>query len=255
MIRGSAAVAALPNGCSLLPPAAHRCACRSRSPARSPRSPPLPRRTPRGEPRVQRATSAGVARDGARPADSPFRRRWSRRTQIWVVIAGWVLAAALRLLYLTLRVRLLDRGEVFARRRRGEQVLAAFWHDGIVLLPLVVTRLRWPGTVNVMLSWHRDAEIAAQAMRRLGIRAVRGSATRGWLGGLRGLLAARARGEDIVIVPDGPRGPRHEAKDGALEPARAPGLPLVVVGAARSEERRVGKGWGSGGRRDGGETR
>jgi len=186
---------------------------------------------------VQRATSAGVARDGARPADSPFRRRWSRRTQVWVVIAGWVLAAALRLLHLTLRVRLLDRGEVFARRRRGEQVLAAFWHDGIVLLPLVVTRLRWPGTVNVMLSWHRDAEIAAQALRRLGIRAVRGSATRGWLGGLRGLLAAR---EDIVIVPDGPRGPRHQAKDGALQLARATGLPLVVVGAAAWPARRLG---------------
>ena len=114
---------------------------------------------------MQRATSAGVARDGARPADSPFRRRWSRRTQVWVVIAGWVLAAALRLLHLTLRVRLLDRGEVFARRRRGEQVLAAFWHDGIVLLPLVVTRLRWPGTVNVMLSWHRDAEIGRASCR------------------------------------------------------------------------------------------
>src|SRR5206468_2108301 len=102
-------------------------------------------------------------------------------------------------------------------------------------LPLVVTRLRWPGTVNVMLSWHRDAEIAAQAMRHLGIRAVRGSATRGWLGGLRGLLAARARGEDIVIVPDGPRGPRHEAKDGALQLARATGLPLVVVGGGAGQ--------------------
>src|SRR5438874_7304018 len=59
-IRGSAAGAALPNGCSLLPPAAtnprrasraphlvgRRCACRSRSPARSPRSPRLPGRTP-----------------------------------------------------------------------------------------------------------------------------------------------------------------------------------------------------------------
>src|SRR5213080_5411419 len=59
-IRGSAAVAALPNGCSLLPPAAtnsrrasraphlggRRCACRSRSPARSPRSPWLLEQTP-----------------------------------------------------------------------------------------------------------------------------------------------------------------------------------------------------------------
>src|SRR5213082_2822674 len=55
-IRGSAAAAALPDGCSLLPPAAtnsrrasraphlvgRRCASRSRSPARSPRSPCYP---------------------------------------------------------------------------------------------------------------------------------------------------------------------------------------------------------------------
>src|SRR5438094_432359 len=59
-IRGSAAGAALPNGCSLLPPAAtnsrrasraphlvgRRCASRSRSPARSPRSPWLLGQTP-----------------------------------------------------------------------------------------------------------------------------------------------------------------------------------------------------------------
>jgi len=156
------------------------------------------------------------------------------------MIAGWLVAVALRLLYLTLRVRLVDHGELFARRRRGEQVLAAFWHDGIALLPLVVTRLGWPGTVNVMLSWHRDAEIAAQAMRHLGIRAVRGSATRGWLGGLRGLLAARTRGDDIAVVPDGPRGPRHQAKDGVVQLARSTGLPLVVVGAAAWPAHRLG---------------
>jgi lysophospholipid acyltransferase (LPLAT)-like uncharacterized protein len=189
---------------------------------------------------VQRAAAAAGARDGARPADSPFRRRWSWRTQAWVVVAGWVVALVLRLLHLTLRVQLIDRGDVLARRRTGQQILAAFWHDGIVLLPLMMTRLAWPGTANVMLSWHRDAEIAAQAMRRLGIRTVRGSATRGWLGGLRGLLAARARGEDIVIVPDGPRGPRREAKDGVIQLARATRLPLVVIGAAAWPARRLG---------------
>src|SRR5213076_2102083 len=112
------------------------------------------------------------------------------------------------------------------------------------------TRFRWPGTVNAMLGWHRDAEIAAQALRWLGIRAVRGSATRGWLGGLRGLLAARARGEDILIVPDGPRGPRHQANDGALQLARATGLPLVVAGAAAWAARLAGgPGRGAGGAR------
>src|SRR5205814_5247737 len=106
------------------------------------------------------------------------------------------------------------------------------------LLPLIVTRFRWPGAVNVLLSWHNDAEIAAQALRRLGIHSVRGSSRRGWVGGLRGLLAARARGEDLVIVPDGPRGPRRRAKEGVVQLARATGMPLVVVGAAARPSRR-----------------
>ena len=159
---------------------------------------------------------------------------------MFVAVAGLALALALRLLYSTLRVRLVDPGDAFGRRQNGQPVLAAFWHEGICLLPLLVTRLHWPGSVNVLLSWHRDAELAAQAMRRLGIHAVRGSSRRGWVGGLRGLLAACARGEDLVIVPDGPRGPRRQAKEGVVQLARATGLPLVVVGAAARPARRLG---------------
>jgi len=187
---------------------------------------------------VGRAAATDLARDGAGPDDSPFRRRWTWRTRAWVVVAGWVIAAVLRVLYTTLRVRLVDHGGVL-RRGDGEQVIAAFWHDSILLAPLLVAKFPWPRTVTVMLSWHRDAEIAAQALRRLGIRAVRGSATRGRLGGLRGLLTARARGDDIVVVPDGPRGPRHRAKEGAVQLARATGLPILVVGAAARPARRL----------------
>ena len=186
-----------------------------------------------------RAAATDLAWDGARGGDSPFRRRWSWRTRAWVIVAGWAIALVLRLVHRTLRVRLVDHAGAFASRA-GAQVIAVFWHDTILLAPLMVTRLRWPRTVTVMLSWHRDAEIAAQAMHRLGIRAVRGSSTRGRLGALRGLLAARARGEDIAIVPDGPRGPRHRAKDGAVQLARATGLPILVVGAAVSPARRLG---------------
>ena len=173
-------------------------------------------------------------------ADSVFRRRWSWRTRVFVGAAGLAIAVALRLLYLTLRIRLTDVDDVFARRRRGEAVLAAFWHESICLMPLLVARLGWPGRVNALLSWHNDAEIAGQAMRRLGIHSVRGSSRRGWVGGIRGLLAARARGEDLVIVPDGPRGPRRQAKEGVVQLAQATGLPLLVIGAAARPVRRLG---------------
>jgi hypothetical protein len=77
-------------------------------------------------------------------------------------------------------------------------------------------------------------------LRRLGIGAVRGSSTRGFVGGWRGLLAAERRGEDIVIAPDGPRGPRHHAKDGVVHLAQATGVPIVAFGAAAWPVRRLG---------------
>jgi lysophospholipid acyltransferase (LPLAT)-like uncharacterized protein len=181
-----------------------------------------------------------VARDGGGAADSAFRRRWTWRTRIWVVVAGWMISIVLRLLHRTLRVRLVDHGGTLPARHGGQRILAVFWHDAIPLLPIFATRLGWPGTIAVMLSWHRDAEIAAQALRHIGIRAVRGSATRGWLGAVRGLLAASSRGDDVAVVPDGPRGPRRRAKDGAAQLARATGLPLIAIGAAARPARRLG---------------
>ncbi|TMA99713.1 MAG: DUF374 domain-containing protein [Deltaproteobacteria bacterium] len=184
--------------------------------------------------------SGATPRDGADAADSPFRRRWSWRTRVAVTLAGWAIALVLRLLYRTLRVRCLDPAGVLDGLARGERALFAFWHDTLVLLPLMVTAVYPRARVAVMLSWHRDAEIAAQAVRRLGIRAVRGSSTRGWLGALRGLLGAHARGEVIAVVPDGPRGPRHHAQGGIVQLARATGLPIVVIGAAARPARRLG---------------
>jgi len=181
-----------------------------------------------------------VARDGAHAADSPFRRRWSWRTRVAVTLAGWAIALVLRVLYRTLRVRCLDPAGVLDGVARGERAVFAFWHDTLVLLPLMVTAIYPSARVAIMLGWHRDAEIAAQTVRRLGIRAVRGSGTRGWLGALRGLLAAHARGELIAIVPDGPRGPRHRAQAGVVQLARATGLPIVAIGAAARPARRLG---------------
>ena len=183
---------------------------------------------------MTRGTAPAPLPPRERRAAAAFRRRWSWRTELWVAGLGWVIALALRVVHLTLRVRYVDEAGVRARRARGEQIIAAFWHDTIALVPLMVTRLRWPGRACVMLSWHRDAEIAARAVARLGIESVHGSSTRGWLGGLRGLLAAQARGEDLVIVPDGPRGPRHRAKEGVVQLARTTGLPVVAFGAVAS---------------------
>ncbi|HZP41311.1 MAG TPA: DUF374 domain-containing protein [Candidatus Binatia bacterium] len=181
---------------------------------------------------------AGLAGRRPRVESTAFRRHWTWRTRAFVAVAGAAIALALRLVYLTLRVRLVDEPGVFAARARGQRVIGAFWHDAIPLVPLL-KRFRWPGRGTIMLSWHRDAEIAARAVRWFGVDVVHGSSTRGWLGGLRGMLAAHEAGSDLLVVPDGPRGPRHVAKEGVVQLARATGLPVVPIGAAAAPRRRL----------------
>jgi lysophospholipid acyltransferase (LPLAT)-like uncharacterized protein len=49
------------------------------------------------------------------------------------------------------------------------------------------------------------------------------------MGGLKGMLEAYRHGYDLIVVPDGPRGPRYRAKPGVLQLARVTGAPIFPV--------------------------
>jgi hypothetical protein len=119
-----------------------------------------------------------------------------------------------------------------ARRASGERFILAAWHDSLMLLPLVMLHVPVPWRPRVLISWHRDAEIGAQAARRFGVHFIRGSSTRGGIGAVRALITSYRAGEDVVVVPDGPRGPRHEAKAGVVQLGQATGASLLLAGIA-----------------------
>lgn len=179
------------------------------------------------------------ARGSEAALDSAFRRRWGWRRRLEVTVLGTLAALALALLYATLRVRWIDAGGVLERRRRGDRFVFAMWHDGLMLLPLVQRAARGVFRPRILISWHRDAEIGAQAGRWFGARFVRGSTTRGGIGAIRGLLAAFRDGDDVLIVSDGPRGPRHETKAGIVQLGRATRAPVVPVSFGAAPCRRL----------------
>ncbi len=150
-------------------------------------------------------------------------------------IRGWTALAlgALWLLGKTTRKRYVGTEELLACWQRGEQVILTFWH-GRILLMLFPYRTYRSQKACVMNSVHRDGEIITRVLKRFGISAVRGSSTRGWMGGLKGMLEAYRQGYDLLVIPDGPRGPRYHAKPGVLQLARATGAPIfpATYGAA-----------------------
>jgi hypothetical protein len=105
---------------------------------------------------------------------------------------------------------------------------------GSLLLPAF--RLRTTGAV-IMISRHRDGELIAQAIERVGFRTVRGSSTRG--GGAASLDFLRNhRDRPWVVTPDGPKGPRGSVKEGLIRlAAESRRVIQPMVGAAAPAKR------------------
>ena len=128
----------------------------------------------------------------------------------------------------------------------GGAVIVAVWHERLPLIPALwaPARRHNPGRgVAALASRHRDGRLIAGVMARFGVRGVHGStASRkpgstqardaGGAAGLRGLVAALAAGDAIVITPDGPRGPPRVAAPGVAHLSALTGAPVIAVSGA-----------------------
>ncbi|MFM8409935.1 MAG: lysophospholipid acyltransferase family protein [Alphaproteobacteria bacterium] len=177
--------------------------------------------------------------DGVATGGRPAPRRRFRDGEVALSAGGFAIWLALRVLGATTRRRFVDRGGLLERFASGEPAVLCFWHGRMIMMPFAY----FGRGACIMNSAHRDGELISRAIRRLGIETVRGSSTRGWVGGLKGLLAAHRRGRDVIVVPDGPRGPRCRAKTGALQLARATGAPIWPVSFAADRARIVSRSW------------
>ncbi len=124
------------------------------------------------------------------------------------------------------------------RVAEGKQAIYAFWHGRLLMMPFAYRG----HAITILVSQHRDGELIARTVEGLGINTVRGSTTRGWMGGTKGLLKAIRRGSDIAITPDGPQGPRYRAQMGAVQLARATGLPIIPVSFSASKKKPLAAG-------------
>ena len=148
----------------------------------------------------------------------------------WMSIASAAAAGLLLALGATWRIRRLRMDEGDARLARGERCIFAFWHAR--LLPLVFTHRH--RSIAVLISRHRDGELIARIIGRLGFLTGRGSSTRGGEEGVRVMLRHAEEGRLLAISPDGPRGPAEAVKPGLVYLASRSGFPVIPVASAAS---------------------
>ncbi len=153
-------------------------------------------------------------------------------------IVPWLAARCMQCLFRLLRVVHVGRAYPESCWAKGERIIVVFWHGRLLMMPFV-----YPGKPGALLiSQHRDGEYFSRIAAILGFEAIRGSATRGGMRALRQMIRAIKGKLNLVITPDGPKGPRAKVKSGVIEIARLTGAPIVPVSFSASR-RRFLKSW------------
>src|SRR2546423_5554477 len=139
--------------------------------------------------------------------------------------------ALIRLIGATVRFRVEGWEHWQEAAGAGRLPIYTFWHDRIFLTLYFWQRRR----IVVMTSRSFDGEYIARFIQRFGCGAVRGSSTRGGAVALVELARLVRAGCAAAFTIDGPKGPRHEAKMGAVLLAKKTGQPVLPfsVNAAR----------------------
>jgi hypothetical protein len=104
------------------------------------------------------------------------------------------------------------------------------WH-GSQVVPLAFYRGRG---IIILTSLSRDGDIQDMSMKCLGFQTVRGSSSRGGARALLGLIRGIREHGAAAVTVDGPRGPYHEAKPGAVLLAQKCDAWVIPVGVAHS---------------------
>ena len=163
---------------------------------------------------------------------APAQTRLKNRLERWAKLSLLppVAAALVWIIGATMRPETRGHEAVDAFYRSGGHIILAFWHAQQLMIPA-----GYRGTgAHVLISQHGDGEIIARIIARFGHQAVRGSSTRGGAAALRALIKLGRAGKDLVVTPDGPKGPRQVAKLGVVQLAKVSGLPIVPLAFACS---------------------
>ena len=157
-------------------------------------------------------------------------QRWAK------VTIGVVTAEYLRFVGMTSRFTL-EPQDVYERGEADMPIILAFWHGQHLLAPIARRNVH---RVNMLVSRHRDGEIAAIAAERLGVGTIRGSGNHGagfvhkaGVAAFQAMLDSLTAGTSIALSADVPKVARVVGT-GIIKLAQASGRPIYPSAIATS---------------------
>jgi hypothetical protein len=148
---------------------------------------------------------------------------YSLKERTLIRLADLAFFLSIKILGMTTRFEVQGAEHLELIESAGHKPIIGFWHERIFLGTYF---FRGRGIV-VLTSKSFDGEYIARFIQRFGYGAIRGSSSRGASRGLIEMIRAMRDGLPMAFTLDGPRGPRHVAKPGAVLLAKKTGNPII----------------------------
>lgn len=177
------------------------------------------------------------------PEERKSRRRLTPTRRLLYAVLEPVGLALLRLWWRSCRiVRVSGEQHLAAALDAAPSLLPCYWHQHELFCARYLLLQKPRGLkLGFLISPSVDGEVPAGIARRLGAEVIRGSSTRTGARALRDYYQLLVHeGVSPVITPDGPTGPRHQFKPGAMLLAQISGRPLLPMAFAASRAWRFG---------------
>ena len=139
----------------------------------------------------------------------------------------------------TLRLQVEDSNGVVALVR-DRPVIFAIWHNRLLMLPRVFDPCFPTRQSYGLISASRDGDLIATFIERSGYGTIRGSSSRLGASAILQLTQVLVSGRDVVITPDGPRGPAYELGPGIIFLAQKSGAAVLPMNLEYSRCWRLG---------------
>jgi hypothetical protein len=148
--------------------------------------------------------------------------------------------AILRLWGKSCRIKVVGDEEYLRLRKEKKPIIFLTWHGRLFIIPYFFRKRG----VSGLVSPSKDGEILARIGSGWGFRIFRGSSSHSMVRAWVEMKKELQSGGELIIIPDGPRGPNRELKPGCLKLAQETGALLVPFSFSGSRKKFL-KSWDS----------
>ncbi len=133
--------------------------------------------------------------------------------------------ALLHIIFNSLKIRSISEEKILELNRSGQRLVYVFWHgQNFIMIKYMAGR-----NVSIIASPSRDGRLLAGVLRMFGYGIIPGSSDKSPIRAIIQSIRVMKAGRDMALAVDGPKGPIHQMKLGALFLAKKMNAPIVPL--------------------------